>query len=77
MIYVKIFATDNRIELEEKINEWIGAQRNSGDLFKIRDIHYSTSTFAAKTDYSAGYDAMLYSAMIVYEIYLTGETKDG
>ena len=62
MIYVRIFSSEIKRDLEDMINEWLGAQRHAGQFLNIKSTHYDSAGFG---------DDVLYSCMIVYEMILS------
>jgi len=69
MIYVKIFSKDNRLDLQDQVNEWIGSMKKSGDFFVIKDTQFSTASI------QDSFRSVVYSVLIVYEVHLTEERK--
>lgn len=70
MIYAKSFSGSDRLDLDDRINEWLGAQRNSsgsnGDFFAVKDTHYGITS-------SDG--VVIHGCMIFYEVHLSEELK--
>lgn len=69
MIYVKIFSKDNRLDLQDQVNEWIGSMKKSGDFFVIKDTQFSTASI------QDSFRSVVYSVLIVYQVHLTEERK--
>jgi len=69
MIYVKIFSKDNRLDIQDQVNEWIGSMKKSGDFFVIKDTQFSTASI------QDSFRSVVYSVLIVYEVHLTEERK--
>ena len=69
MIYVKMFSKDNRLDLQDQVNEWIGSMKKSGDFFVIKDTQFSTASI------QDSFRSVVYSVLIVYEVHLTEERK--
>ena len=44
MIYVKMFSKDNRLDVQDQMNEWIGAMRKGAEFFEIKDTQFSTTS---------------------------------
>lgn len=66
MIYAKSFSGSDRLDLDDRINEWLGAQRNSSDFFAVKDTHYGITS-------SDG--MVIHACMIFYEVHLSEELK--
>lgn len=66
MIYVKVFTNDNRLDMEDRINEWLGAQRAGTDFFNVKNTHYSVA--------SIEHD-LIHCCMIFYELHLSAESQ--
>jgi hypothetical protein len=54
------------MDLDDRINEWLGAQRNSSDFFAVKDTHYGITS-------SDG--VVIHGCMIFYEVHLSEELK--
>lgn len=70
MIYVKSFSGSDRLDLDDRINEWLGAQRNSsgsnGDFFAVKDTHYAITMVEG---------LVIHACMIFYEVHLAEDLK--
>ena len=69
MIYVKIFSKDNRLDIQDQVNEWIGSMRKGAEFFEIKDTQFSTASI------QDSFRSVVYSVLIVYQVHLMEERK--